>query len=57
MDLNPNQKKGIAKRFQKNKTLSIKWIKNSFLSEEYKKKYIILLEERYGILFEENLLI
>ena len=51
LEMNDKQINGIAKRFLKNKSLAIKWIDNSFLSDEYKKKYINLLEERYAILF------
>jgi serine/threonine-protein kinase HipA len=51
LGLNQKQIKGIAKRFQKNKPIAIQWINNSFLSEEYKEKYKMLLEERYRSLF------
>ncbi|TDE01119.1 HipA domain-containing protein [Flavobacterium hiemivividum] len=51
LDLNDKQIKGIAKRFQKNKPIAIQWINTSFLSDEYKEKYKILLEERYTTLF------
>ena len=51
LDLNDKQLKGIAKRFQKNKPIAIQWLNNSFLSDEYKQKYIILLEERHIALF------
>lgn len=51
LEMNDKQINGIAKRFLKNKSLAIRWIDNSFLSGEYKKKYINLLEERYAILF------
>lgn len=51
LDLNEKQIKGIAKRFKKNKPIAIKWINDSFLSEEFKNKYTILLEERFTILF------
>lgn len=52
LDLNQKQIKGIAKRFKKNKPKAIEWINNSFLSEEFKNKYKILLEERYTTLFQ-----
>lgn len=52
LELNDKQIRGITKRFQKNKTIAIKWIDNSFLSKEYKEKYKNLLEERYAILFQ-----
>jgi len=51
LELNDKQINGIAKRFLKNKSLATVWINNSFLSGEYKEKYINLLEERYAILF------
>lgn len=54
LGLNQKQLKGIAKRFQKNKAIAIKWIDSSFLSAEYKEKYKTLLEERYHILFEDK---
>lgn len=52
LDLNDKQINGISKRFQKNKLIAIQWINNSFLTEDYKNKYKILLEERYKILFQ-----
>ena len=52
LDLNDKQLKSIINRFQKNKPIAIKWINNSFLTEEYKEKYKILLEERYTALFQ-----
>jgi len=51
LELNDKQINGIVKRFLKNKSLATVWINNSFLSGEYKEKYINLLEERYAILF------
>lgn len=54
LGLNQKQLKGIAKRFQKNKVIAVEWINNSFLSDDYKEKYKLLLEERYRILFEEK---
>lgn len=56
IDLGLNQKQimGIAKRFLKNKPVAIQWINNSFLSEEYKEKYMALMEEKYRILFERK---
>jgi len=54
LDLNDKQIKGIAKRFQKNKTTAHQWIENSFLSAAYKEKYKTLLDERYHILFGRN---
>ncbi len=52
LGLNNKQLNGIVKRFQKNKPLALKWINNSFLSDEYKEKYTNLLEERYDSLFK-----
>lgn len=52
LDLNKKQIKGIAKRFKKNKAIAIEWINNSFLSNEFKNKYKILLEGRYATLFQ-----
>lgn len=49
--LNDKQIKAMAKRFIKNNVVAQEWIKNSFLSKEYKKKYLVLLEERYDVLF------
>jgi serine/threonine-protein kinase HipA len=54
LGLNQKQLKGIAKRFQKNKPIAIRWIDHSFLSQEYKEKYKTVLEERYRILFHEE---
>jgi serine/threonine-protein kinase HipA len=54
LGLNQKQLKGVAKRFQKNKTNAIEWINNSFLSDEYKEKYKTILEERYHILFDKK---
>lgn len=54
LGLNEKQIMGIAKRFLKNKPVAIQWINNSFLSEEYKEKYIALMEEKYRILFKRK---
>jgi serine/threonine-protein kinase HipA len=51
LGLNTKQIKGIAKRFLKNKPIAIQWINNSFLSDEFKEKYKVLLEARYHTLF------
>jgi len=51
LGLNDKQLNGIAKRFVKNKPIALEWINNSFLSATYKEKYIVLLEERYTMLF------
>nr|WP_016991031.1 HipA domain-containing protein [Flavobacterium sp. ACAM 123] len=52
LGLNEKQLRGIVKRFQKNKPIAIQWIDNSFLSEAFKEKYKLLLEERYSSLFQ-----
>jgi serine/threonine-protein kinase HipA len=51
LGLNAKQIKGIAKRYLKNKPVAIQWIDTSFLSDEFKEKYKMLLEARYHILF------
>lgn len=51
LGLNEKQLKGIVKRFKKNKPIAIQWIDNSFLSDEFKAKYKLLVEERYSSLF------
>ena len=47
LGLNAKQINGVVKRFLKRKTVALKWIDHSFLSDEYKEKYKLLLEERY----------
>lgn len=47
LGLNAKQITGVAKRFQKRKSIALEWIDRSFLSDEYKEKYKHLLEERY----------
>ncbi|OQP50273.1 phosphatidylinositol kinase [Niastella yeongjuensis] len=39
---------GVFKRLERNKDKVVGLIGNSFLSEKYKKKYIMVLNERYG---------
>lgn len=51
LDLNEKQIRSVFKRFEKFKPVALKWIQNSFLSEEYKEKYIDLLNARYNILY------
>jgi len=48
LGLNNKQINGIAKRFLKNRPLTLQWINNSFLSIEYKEQYKNLLEARYS---------
>ncbi|HXB43983.1 MAG TPA: HipA domain-containing protein, partial [Puia sp.] len=47
LGMNEKQVEGVFKRFAKNKALANEWIRNSFLSDEYKVKYQVLMEERY----------
>lgn len=54
LDLNDKQIKSVFKRFEKFKSVAIEWINRSFLSEEYKEKYIILMEHRYDALFKNT---
>ncbi len=46
MGLNEKQIEGVFKRMEKNKTKAEAWIKDSFLSKDYKKKYLKVLKER-----------
>lgn len=48
LELTPKQMEGVFNRFSKNKPAAMKWIHNSFLSDEMKQAYLELLEERYG---------
>lgn len=52
LELNEKQIEGVFKRMLKNKPFAIEWIEKSFLSAEYKKKYKILLEDRYKIIYD-----
>ena len=54
LDLNEKQMRSVFKRFEKFKPLADEWIQRSFLSEEYKEKYQILLQERYQVLFKNK---
>jgi serine/threonine-protein kinase HipA len=47
LGLNKKQIEGVYRRFIKNKSLALKWIEESFLSDEMKGKYVELIEERY----------
>lgn len=53
LGLNDKQLKSMAKRLLKNKTVALEWINNSFLSTEYKEKYVMLLNEKYTSLFSK----
>ena len=52
LELNEKQVEGVFKRFIKNQSIATEWIDNSFLSDEYKGKYKVLLRERYSRLSE-----
>ncbi len=52
LDLNEKQIESVFKRFVKNKPIATQWIKDSFLSKEYQKKYKALLDKRHYILSE-----
>jgi serine/threonine-protein kinase HipA len=49
LGLNTKQIEAVFKRFIKNKSIAMQWIYDSFLSDEFKQKYIELLEKRYAI--------
>ncbi len=48
MGLNNKQVAGVYKRFIKNKTIAVNWIKDSFLSENMQNSYTELLETRFS---------
>lgn len=48
LDLTDRQIKGVFSRFQRHKPDSIDWISHSFLSDDYKTRYLALLDERYA---------
>lgn len=54
LDLNEKQINSVFKRFKNFKPLAEEWIKRSFLSNEYKEKYKLLVKERYQILFKKD---
>lgn len=54
LGLNNKQIVGVFKRLLKNKPLASEWIQNSFLSNEYKGKYKVLLDKRYMTLFDSK---
>jgi serine/threonine-protein kinase HipA len=54
LDLNEKQIEGVFKRFIRNKPAASEWIENSFLSKEFKERYMTLLEERYLIVERPN---
>ncbi|MCF2487650.1 HipA domain-containing protein [Dyadobacter sp. CY347] len=47
LDLNAKQIAGVFRRFEKNKTIALQWIDDSFLSDKLKADYKALLEARY----------
>ena len=47
MGLNARQIESVFRRFENKKPEAMTWIRRSFLSEEYKEKYNVLIEERY----------
>ncbi len=51
LDLNRKQVISVFKRFNNFKPVALKWIQNSFLSEEFKAKYTDLITSRYCILY------
>ncbi len=50
LELNEKQIDGVFKRIIANKNVAFEWIEKSFLSDEFKKKYKVLLEHRYAII-------
>jgi len=52
LGLNEKQLQGVYKRFSRHKNVALNWIQNSFLSSEYQKKYMELLEQRYTVFFK-----
>jgi len=47
LGLNEKQIAGVFKRMTANKPLAVKWIENSFLSEEFTEMYVELMERKY----------
>lgn len=48
LDLTTRQIEGVFNRLLKNERLALNLIENSFLSDEYKEKYKVLMTERYS---------
>jgi serine/threonine-protein kinase HipA len=48
LGLNEKQIQGVFSRFLKNKPKALKWIEDSFLSQDNKEKYASLLNQRYS---------
>lgn len=51
LELNNKQVNKVFERFDAFKPTAINWIENSFLSEEFKVKYVDLMTSRYQILY------
>lgn len=51
LGLNDRQIMGVFNRFNKNKPMAFTWINQSFLTSDFKEKYMMVLEERYAVLF------
>ncbi|WP_309545103.1 MULTISPECIES: HipA domain-containing protein [unclassified Arenibacter] len=54
LGLNDRQIQRVFNRFYKKKDDAMKWVNNSFLSNEMKEKYKRLLNERYSRIFDEK---
>lgn len=52
MGLNDKQVEGVFKRFIKLKQVAIDWIDRSYLSDEYRERYIEILKKRYDVISE-----
>jgi len=52
LDLTDKQIEGVFSRIAKNKTLAFEWLENSFLSADFQKAYLTLLEGRYSVLIK-----
>ena len=52
LGLTNKQIQGVFSRFYEKKTDALDWVNNSFLSQLMKEKYIALVMERYGRIFE-----
>ncbi len=51
LGLNGKQIEGVFKRFKRHQKVAVKWIDNSFLSNDMKTNYRSLLQERYNRLY------
>lgn len=50
LELNEKQIQGVFSRLEKNRAKAEGWIKSSFLSKEFQKKYLEVLDRRYSII-------